>query len=128
MTTPTNLMQCYLEALSSQNIDAIRQLSGPRSLIEIPFLKPNRLIGDREIVKAHEQIFANLESVRFVIEHSADDGAQAIAEGRLELRRDGREQSHAAGLVAESDAEGIGRVSLYCNARNVRLWSDKTIL
>ena len=128
MTKPTNLMQRYLEALSSKDIDAIRQLSGPRSLVEIPFLKPNRLIGDREIVKAHEQIFANLESVRFVIEHSADNGAQAIAEGRLEVRRAGQDQGYAAGIVSESDAEGIGRVSLYCNARNVRLWSDKTIV
>ena len=128
MTTPANLMQRYLEALSTKDLDAIREMSGPRSLVEIPFLKPNRLIGDNEIVKAHEEIFANLESVRFVVEHSAADGAHAIAEGTLEVRRDGREQSHAAGVVAEPGDEGIARVSLYCNARNVRLWSDKTIL
>jgi len=128
MSPPANLMQRYLEALSNQDLDAIRQMSGSRSLVEIPFLKPNRLFGGSEIVKAHEEIFANLDSVRFVVEHSADNGVCAIAEGTLEVRRDGREQRHQAGLVAESGDDGIGRVSLYCNARNVRLWSDKTIL
>ena len=121
-------MQDYLEALSAQNTDAIQQMSGAHSLVEIPFLKPNRLIGTAEIVKAHREIFANLEGVRFIVDNSEANSSHAIAEGRLEVHRDGQRQSYAAGLVVEADGDGPGRISLYCDARNVRPWSDKSIL
>ena len=128
MTIATDLMQGYLAALSTQDIDAIQQMSGAHCLVEIPFLKPNRLVGTAEIVKAHREIFANLEEIHFSVDSSQSNARHAIAEGRLEVQRDAEKQSYAAGLVAEADGAVLGRISLYCDARNVRPWSDKAIL
>lgn len=128
MNPAIRLMQDYLAALAARDLAAIEQMSDAHSLVEIPFITPNRLIGTTQIVRAHREIFANLEQVRFEVTRTRSDASHAIAEGRLEVRRDGREQSYAAGLVTETDGEQPGRISLYCDARNVRLWSDKSIL
>ena len=131
MSTQRNAGDClrdYLQAMAAKNTDAIASLFDKRALLEIPFLKPNRLIGDREIDKAHRQIFASLESILFTPENIASDGRQAIAAGRLEFTRGGGECRRLdAALVAEAAAGNLQRLSLYCDARNLRPWSDRAI-
>lgn len=127
--TVAKLLQNYLGALHSRNIDVIDQLFGSNTLLEIPLLKPNRLHGNVEIVKAHREIFSNLETVDFSLSDTLSSDSHAIAEGRLQFSRFGGDsKSLAAGIVAEAADENLVRISLYCDSRNLRLWSDKTIM
>ncbi len=129
MYAASSLLQDYLAAISAKNIDAIDKMSNAHCLIEIPFLKPNRLLGKAEILKAHREIFSNLETIDFSLTSTEFNTSHAIAEGRLEFIRTGTgKQSFQAGIVAEATGDELRRVSLYCDARNVRLWSDRTIL
>lgn len=125
----SRLLQDYLSAFNSRDIDAIGRLCGARDLVEIPLVKPNRLIGRREIVKAHREIFASLSTLDFELHDSGADENHAIGSGRLEFTRvDGDSTSLAAAIVAEASGDGLARISIYCDARNLRPWSDKTIL
>ena len=129
MNTASQLLQDYLSALSSKNIDAIACICDSHSLVEIPFLKPNRLCGNAEIIKAHGEIFANLESIDFSLANIEASDSHAIGAGQLRFTRaDGNSEFLAAGIVAEAGAEKLARVSLYCDARNLRPWSDKSIM
>ena len=129
MSAAHQLLQDYLAALTSKRIDAIENLTGATTIVEIPFLQPTRLVGQAEVTKAHREIFANLESIRFDLDNCEANASHAIAAGRLEVVRNGTERQHfQAGIVCEIGAGGTRRISLYCDARNVRPWSDKTIL
>lgn len=128
MRTANLMLQEYLSALASKNIEAIEHLTGNRSLLEIPLLKPNRLLGNAEIVKAHREIFSNLESVDIDLSSSQASDSHAIGTGELRFTRcGGGSEILPAGIVAEADATNLLRISLYCDTRNIRRWSDKTI-
>lgn len=123
------LLQAYLSALNSRDIDAIERLCDASNLVEIPFVKPGRLVGKREIVKAHREVFANLSAIDFELHHSGADENHAIGSGRLEFTRaNGDSTGLPVAIVAEASGDLLARISLYCDARNLRLWSDKTIL
>ena len=125
----SELLQSYLEALTAKDIDSIENLFGNHCLLEIPFIKPNRLVGKAEIVEAHREIFGNLTIIEFKPSHIHNTEIHAIAEGELAFTRDGdAKQSIQAAIVAEVDRDRSQRISLYCDARNIRPWSDKTIL
>ena len=125
---PTRLLQDYASALSRLDGDALDGLFGSDTLLEIPFLKPGRLVGGTEIAAAHREILANLEAVDCRIGHCLADGRYVIAEGRLEVTRRGdRPRGLDIGMVAECGDAGLRRLSLYCNTRGLRRWSDKTI-
>lgn len=129
MNAASQLLQNYLSALANKNIDAIARISDSHSLVEIPFLKPNRLSGNAEIIRAHGEIFTNLESIELSLSNVEAGGNHAIGAGQLRFTRaDGNSESLAAGIVAEAGAEKLTRISLYCDARNLRPWSDKTIM
>ena len=122
-------LQAYLRALACGDAGAAAEMFDGRALLEIPFLKPNRLVGTAEIAEAHRAIFARLDSLTFDIHALHSNETHAIAEGRLCFSRDGSEaHSFAAGIVAETVAGDLLRISLYCDARNVRPWSDEAIL
>lgn len=125
----TRLLQNYLAALSGRNIDVIDRLSGRSTLFEIPFIKPGRLLGNAEIVKAHREIFTNLQTIDFSLCRTESSNNHAIGEGELRFRRSGDDSKILpAAIVAETDGENLRRISLYCDARNLRLWSDKSIM
>lgn len=127
--TATDLLQKYLQTISSGDTDALGALFEDQALLEIPFLKPNRLVGKTEIKKGHREAFASLDALGFKTLNIESNATQVIAEGRLEFRRDGGElQQHEAGIVAEAPGGKLQRLSLYCDARNIRPWSDKSIL
>lgn len=129
MNPAQNLLQDYLAALTSKRIEEIEKLTAATTVVEIPFLKPTRLIGKAEITKAHLQIFANLDSIKFEIDNCETSPNHAIASGRLAVVREiTGQQDFQAGIVSEVGTGGAQRISLYCDARNVRPWSDKTIL
>jgi len=129
MSAAQKLLMDYLAAFTSKQIESIENLCGTRTVFEIPFVKPARLIGQAEIMKAHREIFANLESIRFELDNCTANTIHAIAVGRFEVVRTGTERQHfQAGIVTEIDAGDSQRISLYCDARNVRPWSDRTIL
>jgi len=126
--TANDLLRNYLQAISSGDADAIAALLDERALVEMPFLKPNRLIGKSEIDKGHREIFATLDAFDFKALTIEANATHAIAEGRLEFSRAGGEsQQLAAGIVAEACGGSLQRLSIYCDTRNIRLWSDKTI-
>ena len=119
------LLREYLTALEDKDGDAIR---APR-MLENPFLKPNRLVGDAEIEQAHRRIFAALGSIRFELGEIIADDQHAIAEGSLVFARRGQDPEHyEIAVAAEADASGLQRLSIYADTRNVRRWVDGTIL
>lgn len=123
------ILQNYIAALAAKDLDAIDRMMSERSLIENPFVKPNRLLGRTEILKAHAEIFASLEKIEIHLAETESNDRHAIGEGRLDITRAGEDQrSFQVGIVAEVAASELARISLYCDARNIRLWSDKTIL
>ena len=125
----TRLLQNYLGALSARNIDAIEQLFGSSTLFEIPFTKPGRLLGNAEIVKAHREFFRNLETIDFSLSATESSNSHAIGAGELRFSRPGSDSEILpVAIVAEADGENLLRISLYCDARHLRLWSDKTIM
>lgn len=127
--TAADLLQEYLQTISSGDVDAIGALFEDQALLEIPFLKPNRLVGKAEINKGHREIFTALDSVDFKALNIESNATQVIAEGRLEFKRAGGElQQLEAGIAAEAPDGKLQRLSLYCDARNIRQWSEKSIL
>ena len=123
------MLQAYLQALSAGDAPAAAALFDERALLEIPFLRPNRLVGAAEIGKAHRAIFATLDSLEFEAIAIDSDASHAIAEGTLRFSRAGdKPRTLAAGVVAETGVGGLRRISLYCDARNIRPWSDEAIL
>lgn len=126
---PARLLQDYLSALSAQDIESIEDLCLSLTLLEIPFLKPNRLVGRAEIARAHRDIFASLQSLCFETRATLADDNHAIAEARLEInRRDGGVESFEVGIVAETADGELRRISLYGDARNFRPWVDRRIM
>lgn len=125
---PRQALLDYIDALAARDLDAIEQMMCAHSLVEIPFLKPDRLVGNHEISKAHGDIFSNLEHIEFSVEHILCDASHAIAEGRLQLRRAAQTSEYAAGLTVALQDGQLQRVSLYADARYSRLWSDRSIL
>lgn len=125
---PARLLQDYAKALSRLDRQALDGLVGDDTLLEIPFLKPGRLIGRTEIAAAHREILDNLEAIDCSIVHSLAGDGHAIAEGRLDVTRRGdTTQSLEFGMVVECDDSGMRRLSLYCDTRNLRRWSDRMI-
>ncbi len=123
------MIRAYLAALAAADADAVNALFDDHALVEIPFLKPNRLVGKTEIGAGHRAIFATLDSFEFHLATVDSNATHAIAEGRLRFSRDGGcGQELAAGLVAELGENGLQRLSLYSDARNIRPWSDEAIL
>lgn len=135
MASPTaaasakSLLLSYVSALHAKNMQALSSLIDDTSLVELPFLKPTRLIGRREIMAAHSEIFETLDRMAFELSGPLEKARHAIAEGVLRVhRKSGETQSHRIGLVAETAGHVLARISLYGDARNIRPWSDRTIL
>lgn len=119
----------YVAALQNKDIESFEPLIGDHTLLEIPFMSPNRLVGQLEISKAHSDIFEALDSIDFVLGTPLEKDRFAIAEGELRvLRKSGEEYIHQMGIVAQTDGETLTRISLYADARDIRMWSDRTIL
>ena len=124
MQSPDKLLRAYLASIENKDIDSIR---GPQ-LVENPFLKPPRLVGDKEIELAHRQIFASLTSIKFELDTVMSCDTHAIAEGRLEVTRfEKNSEYYQIGVTAEADENGLQRISIYADTRNIRRWLDQTI-
>jgi len=128
-TGAQSLLLEYIAALQARSVEDIEALLGDHPLVEIPFLRPRRLVGRTEARRAHAAMFATLESLTFELNAPAGDKNAAIVTGRLHVRRcSGEEQCHEVGLVAEAQASKLHRLSLYADSRFVRDWSDETIM
>jgi ketosteroid isomerase-like protein len=119
----------YVSALENKDIDAVASMTNEGTVWEIPYLKPNRLIGRLEISKGHAEIFKTLKSLSVTLHKPLENKNHVIAEGELRvLRKSGAESRHQIGFVVEIHAGYLKRISLYADSRNTRLWSDKSIL
>ena len=119
----------YVAALQNKDIVSVTPLIGHHTLVEIPFMRPNRLIGQLEISRAHAEMFEALDNIDFVLGTPLEKDRFAIAEGELRVqRKSGEEYTHQIGIVAQTDGEILTRISLYADARDIRMWSDRTIL
>ena len=119
----------YVAALQNKDIKSVKPLIGHHTLVEIPFMRPNRLIGQLEISRAHAEMFEALDNIDFVLGTPLEKDRFAIAEGELRVqRKSGEEYTLQIGIVAQTDGEILTRISLYADARDIRMWSDRTIL
>jgi len=119
----------YCVAIKARDLESLASLFGDSVLLELPFVKPHRLFGRTEILAAHQQAFDNLEFMQMELDEIVASGSFAIAEGELRYRwKTGEQQSRQLGAVAEMKGDELRRISLYCDARNARLWSDTTIM
>jgi hypothetical protein len=127
--TPAAALLAYAGAFCARDAGFIAGLASPTALVEVPLLKPNRLHGAREIGAGHAAIFETVAAARFDIEAPVEAGDHAIATGTLAITRaDASHERHDIGLVSELRDGRLQRLSLYFNARRVRLWSDRAIL
>lgn len=128
-TSAKSSLLAYCEAIKARDLESLASLFGDSVLLELPFVKPHRLFGSAEILAAHQQAFDNLEFVEMDLDEIAASGLFAVAEGELRYRwKTGEQQSRQLGAVAEMKGDVLRRISLYCDARNARLWSDTTIM
>jgi len=118
----------YAGAFAEKDLDFIRGAISEETLLELPMVKPCRLLGVSEIVSAHTEAFKTISNATFELHSPIEKGSLAIAEGALKVSRAGKEETHPLGIVAETNNGKLKRVTLYFDARHHRLWSDKTIL
>ena len=127
-------IRAYCTAFEAGDADAIVALFGPNGLYEMPFLTPTRLVGGAEIRAGMARIFALTEVRRVTLDQVKAAGPAAIAEGRFEatVPRDGVTMTVPFAIVAEAaDAmadRGLKRLSVYCDARPWRLWTDGPVM
>ncbi len=123
-------IRAYCTAFEAGDDDAIVALFGPNGLYEMPFLTPTRLVGGAEIRVGMERIFALTEARRVTLDQVKAAGPAAIAEGRFEatVPRDGVTMTVPFAMVAEAADGGLSRLSLYCDARPWRLWTDGPVM
>ena len=128
--SPKTVLQAYLGAFEAKDALAIQQLIGDRALIEMPLLKPSRLFGASEIFTGHQNAFRTIEDADFTFpEPIAENDSAAIAIGVLTIKRkNGVQDNHEVGVVAEMRDLALHRISLYLNSRNIRRLSDETIV
>ncbi len=140
--SPDDAIRTYCTAFEAGDADAIVALFAPNGLYEMPFLTPPRLVGAAEIRAGMARIFALTEARRVRLDQVKAAGPAAIAEGRFEatVPRDdvtitvpfAMVAETAGAMVAETaDAmvdSGLKRLSLYCDARPWRLWTDGPVM
>ncbi len=122
------VLDSYVACVSAKDVTSLEPLLGDAPLFEIPCLKPNRLVGRREILAAHVAMFASIDRFEFDLAETLCDAHRAMAHGFLSVLRGKDTLRHEIGLVTEWSDGRIVRLSLYGDARNVRPWSDVTIL
>ena len=123
-------LSAYIGAFSRRDADFLSRIFSPGSLAEVPALRPNRLVGLREICAGHRSAFSNIAVATFTPTQSlAETDGAAIWVGSVEIRRvDEKCESHELGIVAEIGGGKLSRLSLHFDARNIRRWSDPAIL
>lgn len=122
-------LQAYFAALQRADTASLKRLVGPHTLLENPFLNPPRLFGDDEIARAHRALLERLEAIEFRAERLLGDARHAIASGRLSVTPRGEPaREFAVGVVVDCAGDSLRRLSLYCDTRGVRRWSDEAIL
>ena len=128
--SPDDAIRAYWAAFEAGDAEAIVALFGPNGLYETPFLTPTRLVGAAEIRAGLERSFAVTETRRVTIDQLKAAGPAAIAEGRFEatVPRDGVTMTVPFAMVAEVADSRLKRLSLYCDARPWRLWSDGPVM
>ncbi len=132
--TAEDAIRAYWAAFEAGDAEAITALFGRNGLYETPFLTPSRLVGAAEIRAGLERSFAVTEGRRVTLDQVKAAGCAAIAEGRFEatVPRDGETITVPFAMVAEADDamtdSGLKRLSLYCDARPYRLWTDGPVL
>ena len=123
-------IRTYCTAFEAGDADAIVALFGPNGLYEMPFLTPTRLVGGAEIRAGMMRIFEITEARWVTLDQVKAAGPAAIAEGRFEatVPRDGKTITVPFAMVAEAAVGGLSRLSLYCDARPYRLWTDGPVM
>ena len=128
--SPDDAIRAYCTAFDHRDVEAIAALFAANGLYEMPFLKPGRLIGAAEIRAGIGRAFEVVSTSTTSIRQITKLGAQAIAEGALtaDIPRDGASITVPLALVAESGDDGLARLTVYCDARPYRLWSDGPVM
>ena len=128
--SPEGAIRAYCTAFEAGDAAAIVSLFAPGGLYEMPFLTPPRLVGRAEIAAGLARIFEVVASRRVTIIEVKAAGPAAIAEGSLEAEvpRDGETLTVPFAMVLECGAEAVSRLSVYCDARPHRLWTDGPVL
>lgn len=128
--SPDDAIRAYCAAFDDRDVEAIATLFAANGLYEMPFLKPGRLVGAAEIRAGLTRAFEVVARGTTSVQQIKTLGAQAIAEGVLtaDIPRDGASITVPFAMVAESGDDGLARLTVYCDARPYRLWSDGPVM
>jgi hypothetical protein len=118
----------YLGAFAARDSRRVVSCFLPHGSLELPMMRPGRLVGAGEIAAAHTLAFENLEKVILKTHEVADSDGAAMICGELEVTCRGKEEIHAFAIASEGTAQGLSRVSWYFDSRRHRYWSDKAVL
>jgi hypothetical protein len=118
----------YLQAFSARDTKCVANCFAGSAVLELPMVKPNRLVGLAEIETAHNLAFQTLSKATFEINEMLTTGTHAIASGKLTVVCREKDELHTFALACECTATGFSRVSWYLDSRGQRLWSDKAVL
>ena len=120
----------YMGALEARDAECISALTADDVLIEHPLLKPNRLFGSREIAQGHQAAFRSIEEITFSISGEVvEKDEAAIGMGSITYSRLGENEiQRDVGVVVQLSGTRLRRISVYLDSRNLRRWSDESIL
>jgi len=125
---PTARLLEYLNAFADRDPGRIAKCFLPLACVELPLMRPGRLVGIEEIVTAHNLAFESLEKVSLKTHTVADSEAVAMLSGELRVICRGREEIHAFAIASQGTPQGLSRASWYFDSRRHRYWSDKPVL
>jgi hypothetical protein len=125
---PTARLKDYLQAFSERDMKCVAGCFVGSAVLELPMVRPNRLVGLAEIEAAHDFAFQALSKVVVETNEILPMGNRAITSGRLTVACRGRDEVHPFALVSECAATGLIRVSWYLDSRGYRPWSDEAVL
>ena len=118
----------YLQAFAARDTRKVAVCFAGSAILELPTLKPGRLVGLAEIEAAHSLAFQTLSMAEVEINEISATGALAFASGKLTVVCRGRDEVYPFALASECVASGLSRASWYFDSRGQRLWSDRAVL
>lgn len=125
---PRQALGDYLQAFAARDARRVAGCFIGGAVLELPMMKPNRLVGLVEIETAHCLAFQTLSQATVEVNEIVVSESGAMASGQLTVVCRGKEESHPFALASECAAAGLSRVSWYLDARRHRPWSDKAVL
>jgi hypothetical protein len=122
------LLRAYLAAFSKMDSGNLDSCFLDYAVVDLPMIKPTRLCGLREIRRGQELAFENISKVDLELTEIVSDENSAMGSGRLSIECRGESESHEFAVSAFHEDGKLKRLSWFLDARELRPWSDCTVL